>query len=89
MKATIQAAENRLDLAWLPRLQVFREDRTLICANDYIAEALGERFVESVPLNMEHAWSESHPKCPLICLLSAGARLSYSTGGICPPCTPL
>lgn len=54
-------------------LQAFREDRTLIAAADYIADALGQRFVESVPLNMERAWSESHPKCPLICLLSPGA----------------
>lgn len=55
------------------RLQAFREDRTLIAAADYIADALGQRFVESVPLNMERAWAESHPKCPLICLLSPGA----------------
>ena len=54
-------------------VQAFREDRTLIAAADYIADALGQRFVESVPLNMERAWSESHPKCPLICLLSPGA----------------
>lgn len=54
-------------------MQAFREDRTLIAAADYIADALGQRFVESVPLNMERAWSESHPKCPLICLLSPWA----------------
>ncbi|DBA69380.1 TPA: Dynein gamma chain, flagellar outer arm [Trebouxia sp. C0005] len=54
-------------------VKAFREDRTLIAAADYIADALGQRFVESVPLNMERAWSESHPKCPLICLLSPGA----------------
>lgn len=54
-------------------VKTFREDRTLIAAADYIAEALGQRFVESVPLNMEKAWSESHAKCPLICLLSPGA----------------
>ena len=65
------------DIAVLQRargfVQAFREDRTLIAASDYIADALGQRFVESVPLNMERAWSESHPKCPLICLLSPGA----------------
>lgn len=54
-------------------VKTFREDRTLIAAADYIAEALGQRFVESVPLNMEKAWQESHAKCPLICLLSPGA----------------
>lgn len=41
-------------------VKAFREDRTLIAASDYIADALGQRFVESVPLNMERAWSESH-----------------------------
>jgi len=54
-------------------VKTFREDRTLIAAGDYIAEALGQRFVESVPLNMERAHQESHCKCPLICLLSPGA----------------
>ncbi len=54
-------------------VKTFREDRTLIAAGDYIADALGQRFVESVPLNMERAHAESHSKCPLICLLSPGA----------------
>ena len=54
-------------------VKTFREDRTLIAASEYIADALGQRFVESVPLNMERAWGESHSKCPLICLLSPGS----------------
>jgi len=53
-------------------VKTFREDRTLVAAADYISDALGQRFVESVPLNMERAWAESHKKCPLICLLSPG-----------------
>jgi dynein heavy chain len=53
-------------------VKTFREDRTLVAAADYISEALGQRFVESVPLNMERAWAESHKRCPLICLLSPG-----------------
>lgn len=53
-------------------VKTFREDRTLVAASDYISDALGQRFVESVPLNMERAWAESHKKCPLICLLSPG-----------------
>jgi len=53
--------------------KAFRVDRTLIVAQEYIAEAIGQRFVESVPLNMDHTWSESTPRIPLICLLSAGA----------------
>ena len=56
----------------LSACRAFREDRTLIAASDYIAGALGQRYVDSVPLNMERAWAESRPKCPLICLLSPG-----------------
>lgn len=56
-------------------VKTFREDRTLVAAADYISDALGQRFVESVPLNMERAWAESHKKCPLICLLSPGNGL--------------
>jgi dynein heavy chain, axonemal len=54
-------------------VKTFREDRTLVAATEYVADALGQRFVESVPLNMDRAWSESHSKCPLICLLSRGS----------------
>jgi hypothetical protein len=61
-------------------VKAFREDRTLIAAADYIADALGQRFVESVPLSMERAWGESHRKCPLICLLSPGAAQGHRRG---------
>jgi len=50
-----------------------RDDRTLVAAQEYISEAIGQRFVESVPLNMESTWGESHSRTPLICLLSPGA----------------
>ena len=56
-------------------VRAFRADRTLVAATHLIAATLGQRFVESVPLNMERAWSESRPKCPLICLLSPGGRV--------------
>ncbi|KAK9794950.1 hypothetical protein WJX73_010224 [Symbiochloris irregularis] len=54
-------------------VKAFREDRTLLAASDFIADALGQRFVESVPLNLERALAESAPNRPLICLLSPGA----------------
>ena len=73
MHALLLRVTLSLATSFVPDVQAFREDRTLIAASDYIADALGQRFVESVPLNMERAWSESHPKCPLICLLSPGA----------------
>ena len=41
-----------------------------MAAADCIADALGQRYVESVPLSMEKTWAESSPKVPIICLLS-------------------
>ena len=52
--------------------QAWREDRTLIAASDLIAEALGQKFVDGIPLSMEHVWDESAPARPVICLLSPG-----------------
>ncbi len=54
--------------------RALREDRTLIAAADYVASAIGQRFTESVPLNLERAWTESRPRTPLICLLSPGGQ---------------
>lgn len=54
-------------------VKTFREDRALVAAAEYVSDALGQQFVESVPLNMDRAWHESHKKCPLICLLSRGS----------------
>ena len=54
-------------------MQAWREDRTLIAAAEYIAHALGQQYVESVPLSLDRAWMESGPQTPLICLLSPGA----------------
>ncbi|CAL8466541.1 g6077 [Coccomyxa elongata] len=54
-------------------VRAWREDRALVAAADVIADALGQRFVDSVPLNMERAWAESAPNVPVICLLSPGA----------------
>lgn len=53
-------------------VQAMREDRTLVAAADCIVDALGQRFVDGIPLNMERAWAESSPRVPLICLLSPG-----------------
>ena len=54
-------------------VKALREDRTMVAAQTYIGAALGNRFTESVPLNMEMTWGESTPYVPLICLLSPGA----------------
>ena len=54
-------------------VKALREDRTQVAAQAYIADAIGQRFVESVPLNIEATWDESTPYVPIICLLSPGS----------------
>ena len=55
-----------------------------------MASAIGQRFTESVPLNLERAWGESRPRTPLICLLSPGgqgwAGVECALLGIDTPC---
>ena len=62
-------------------LQAWREDRALIAASDLISEALGQQFVNAVPLSMERVWDESATTRPVICLLSPGmcSRVSFLT----------
>ena len=59
-----------------PCKQAWREDRTLVAAAECIADALGQKYVDSVPLNMEKTWTESSPRMPIICLLSPGENTS-------------
>lgn len=54
-------------------IKALREDRTLQTGKEYIKEALGSRFIESIPLDLHEAWEESSPRCPMIFLLSRGS----------------
>jgi dynein heavy chain len=54
-------------------VKALRQDRTMVAAQEYITEAIGGRFVESVPLNMENTWAQTTAFVPVICLLSPGA----------------
>lgn len=54
-------------------VRALREDRTTIAAADFIKEALGQKYVDVVPLNLEATWEESKPLTPLVCLLSLGS----------------
>ena len=50
-----------------------RMDRTMIVAQEYIAAAIGQKYVDSHPLNVETLHSESNERIPLICVLSMGS----------------
>lgn len=50
----------------------------MIAATSLIAEALGQRYVEAIPLSMERIFEESAPNIPVICLLSPGDASSGS-----------
>lgn len=42
-------------------------------ARKYIADTLGEKYAEGVILDMEKMWEESHPRTPMVGLLSMGS----------------
>ena len=44
----------------------------MVAATSLIAEALGQRYVEAIPLSIERVWEGSAPNIPVICLLSPG-----------------
>ncbi|KAL4616938.1 dynein heavy chain 5, axonemal [Arapaima gigas] len=48
-------------------------DRTIAQARKYITDSLGEKYAESVILDLEKTWEESDPHTPLICFLSMGS----------------
>ena len=50
-----------------------KEDRTIVCAIDFIENLLGKDFVSPVTDSMEEIWSESTNRVPVLFLLSAGA----------------
>ncbi|XP_067366741.1 dynein axonemal heavy chain 5 isoform X3 [Channa argus] len=48
-------------------------DRTIAQARKYIMDAVGEKYIEGVILDLEKMWEESDPRTPLICFLSMGS----------------
>ncbi|KAI5624114.1 dynein heavy chain 5, axonemal isoform X1 [Silurus asotus] len=48
-------------------------DRTIAQARKYITDSLGEKYAESVVLDLERTWEESDPRTPLVCFLSMGS----------------
>jgi hypothetical protein len=54
-------------------VRCWREDRTMIAANDYIAATLGQNFIDPIPLDLEQTQQEAGPYAPIVCLLTAGS----------------
>ena len=48
-------------------------DRTLAQARKFIVEALGQKYVDGVILDLQDMWAESDINTPLICFLSMGS----------------
>jgi dynein heavy chain len=54
-------------------VRCLREDRTLIAAESYIADTLGDDFVQPVTDSMATIWEESRPNRPVLFLLAPGS----------------
>jgi len=54
-------------------VRAFREDRTLVVVKEYVAGAIGRKYLDFKPLDIEGVWAESTTHLPLIFLLSPGS----------------
>jgi dynein heavy chain len=54
-------------------IRLLRHDRAMPGIQRYVKEELGQRYVDSIPLDFNVAHQESTERTPFICLLSAGA----------------
>jgi len=54
-------------------IRALRPDRTMIVAKEYVADALGQKYVVSNPLNLETTHAESNERTPFVCVLSMGS----------------
>eukprot|EP00164_Ancoracysta_twista_P001803 GFYU01002367.1.p1 GENE.GFYU01002367.1~~GFYU01002367.1.p1 ORF type:complete len:811 (+),score=281.55 GFYU01002367.1:300-2435(+) len=54
-------------------VRCFREDRTMLAAQQYIIESIGQRYAEGIPLDLESIMTETDPFLPVIFILSTGS----------------
>ena len=50
-----------------------RDYRMLLCAQDYIAQTIGQKFIDSRPLDLREVEEEANCRCPIIAVLSQGS----------------
>ena len=50
-----------------------RDDRMLLCAQDYIANTVGQKFIDSRPLDLREVEEEASCRCPIVAILSQGS----------------
>ncbi len=66
--------EDRLDkMHRMLVIRGLRSDRTMIVSKEYIADVMGQRYVESQPVNFEATHGESSERTPFVCILSTGS----------------
>eukprot|EP01018_Ginkgo_biloba_P008066 Gb_38031 [translate_table: standard] len=58
------------DRAWG---EIYRLSKVVMGCTNYVAEILGQRFIEPLPLNLESCFSDSSPTTPLVFVLSPGS----------------
>ncbi|CBH18135.1 dynein heavy chain, putative [Trypanosoma brucei gambiense DAL972] len=54
-------------------IRCFREEKLFFSVIDYVSKAMGQRFVEPPPFNLEVALADSSPTVPIVFILSQGA----------------
>ena len=54
-------------------LKIFREEKLIFAARDYVALNMGPEFVESPPVLMKDIYADTDPLTPVVFILSTGA----------------
>ena len=53
--------------------KVFRPEKVIECASEFIADIMGKQFIEQTPLDLRNVFPDSNAPTPLVFVLSAGA----------------
>ncbi|KAJ1633354.1 dynein heavy chain and region D6 of dynein motor-domain-containing protein [Pavlovales sp. CCMP2436] len=76
-QAKIPEYDDRLTLfEKLLVVRSIREDRALLSVQTYVSDTIGQRYIDSRPLNLRETEEEANPFTPLVALLSRGADVT-------------
>ena len=64
-------------------LKVFRPEKLVFGVPRYVAEVLGQRFIEPPPFDLATPYGDSSPTTPMIFVLSSGADINMYLNDLC------
>eukprot|EP01105_Mastigella_eilhardi_P016134 TRINITY_DN3695_c0_g1_i1.p1 TRINITY_DN3695_c0_g1~~TRINITY_DN3695_c0_g1_i1.p1 ORF type:complete len:4489 (-),score=1285.68 TRINITY_DN3695_c0_g1_i1:87-13553(-) len=74
---TMRAGQEKLGIHLLLLMRVFRPDRVWASVRNYVANEMGEKYVQPSVVLYQSIFDQSNPIIPVICVLSPGADPLY------------